>query len=114
VTTTASDDLEVKELSEIYDVLAGDAKQIVGDLEGGVRMWREAAGANAAVAGFVLILALTTYHFSAPGGIEGVAIIAAELVLAAVELGLAAAGFRKYFRLRRGYERLFERAKKLE
>jgi hypothetical protein len=109
-----SDDLEVKELSEIYDVLAGDAKQIVDDLEGGVRMWREAAGANAAVAGFVIILALTTYRFSLPGGTEGAAIIAAELALAAVELGLAAAGLRKYFRLRRRYEGLFERAKKLE
>jgi hypothetical protein len=112
--TMASDDLEVKELSEIYDVLVGDAKRIVDDLEGGVRMWREAAGANAAVAGFVLILALTTYHFSSPGGIEGVATIIAEVALAVVMMGLAAAGFRKYFRLRSRYETLFERAKKLE
>jgi hypothetical protein len=109
-----ADDLELEKLSEIYDMLAGDAKQIVADLEGGVRMWREAAGANAAAAGFVLILALTTYHYSSPGGLEGVAVILAELVLAAVMLGLAAMGFRKYFRLRSRYEGLFERAKKLE
>ena len=108
-----SDDLELEELSQIYDVLAGDAKQIVKDLEGGVTMWREAAGANAAVAGFALILALTTYHFG-PSGIEGEAIIAAELALAAVEAGLATVGLRKYFRLIRRYEGLFERAKKLE
>jgi hypothetical protein len=109
-----SDDLEVEELSQIYDVLAGDAKQIVKDLEGGVRMWREAAGANAAVAGFLLILALTTYRFSIPGGTEGLAVVASELVLAAVMLSLAATGFRKYLRLRSRYEGLFDRAKKLE
>lgn len=110
----ATDGLEVERLSEIYDVLAGDAKQIVDDLQGGVRMWREAAGANLAVAGFVFVLALTTYQTSYPGGIEGAATILAELALAAVMLGLAVVGLRKYFRLRRRYEGLFERAKKLE
>lgn len=109
----ATDDVEVKELSEIYDVLADDAKQIVDDLKGGVRMWREAAGANLAVAGFVLILALTNYHYGL-GGVEGTAIIVSELVLAALMLCLAAVGLRKYFRLARRYEGLFERAKKLE
>jgi hypothetical protein len=54
-------------------------------------MWREAAGANLAVAGFVLILAFTNYHYG-PGGVEGVAIIASELVLAAFMTYLAAAG----------------------
>jgi hypothetical protein len=40
----SSNHLEVRELSEIYDVLAVCAKQIVDDLECGVRMWREADG----------------------------------------------------------------------
>jgi hypothetical protein len=112
--TMSTDDLEVKKLSEIYDVLAGDARQIVDDLNGGVRMWREAASANVAVAGFVLILALTTYRYSSSGGIEGTATVIVEVALAAVMLGIAIVGFRKYFSLRRRYERLFERAKKLE
>ena len=110
----SNDDVEVNKLSEIYDVLAGDAKQIVYDLEGGVRMWREAAAANLAVAGFVLILALTSYHYGSPGGAEGAATILADLVLAVIMLGLATLGFRKYFRLKRRYQGLFERVQKLE
>ena len=95
-----SDENELTELSEIYDVLKGDAKRIILDLQGGVKMWREAAGANVAVAGFVIVLALTSLT-SGPGGQEGTLIRIAELLVAAVSVYYAVVGFRKYFQLRR-------------
>ena len=97
------DDAEIGELSEIYEELRGDAKTIVQDLKGGVAMWREAAGANVASAGFILILALTTWHYG-PSGLEGTILIVAQLVLAAVLLGFAVFGFRKYFHLMKKYQ----------
>jgi hypothetical protein len=39
----------VRKLSEIYDVLAACAKQIVDDFEGGVRTWLEADGIPATI-----------------------------------------------------------------
>jgi len=90
-----------------------DAKRIVIDLEGGVRMWREAAGANLAVAGFVLILALTSYRLYSPLTFETTTYIVAEIVLAVVMLGLGFFGLRRYFQLQRRYKGLFERAKHL-
>ena len=107
------DESEIDDLTEIYDVLRSDAKTIIHDLKGGVVMWREAAGANVAVAGFVIVLALTTINYG-PGGLEGVLIRAADLAIAAISIYYAAIGFRKYFRLVRRYQGLFERAKKLE
>jgi len=109
----SDDDSEVAELSEIYDVLKSDARQIIHDLKGGVVMWREAAGANVAVAGFVIVLALTSINYG-PGGLEGDAVRLGYLIIAAVSIYSAVVGFRKYFRLTRRYQRLFERAKKLE
>jgi len=106
------DDAEIAELSEIYDELSSDAKSIVTDLRGGVTMWREAAGANAASAGFILILALTTWHYG-PAGLEGTVLIVAQLVLAAVLVGFAVFGFRKYFHLLGKYQRLFKKAEQL-
>jgi hypothetical protein len=105
-------DTEVEELSEIYGVLRDDAKTIVNDLRGGVAMWREAAGANIATAGFLFILALTTWHYG-PSGLEGTLLVGAQLTLAAVMLGLAILGFRKYFRLVRKYQGLFKKAEQL-
>lgn len=114
VTMSNSDDeKEVKELSEIYDALKVDAKQIIHDLKGGVLMWREAAAANVAVAGFVAVLAATT-AFYGPGGLEGIAIRIAYILVAAVSLAYAVSGFKKYFRLRRRYAALFAKARKLE
>jgi hypothetical protein len=107
-----TDDAEIRELSEIYNDLRNDAKSIVMDLRGGVTMWREAAGANVASAGFILILALTTWHYG-PSGLEGTILIVAQLVLAAVLLGFAVFGFRKYFRLVRKYQGLFKKAEQL-
>ena len=112
MTDTQGDDAEVAQLSEIYDALRTDARSIVEDLRGGVIMWREAAGANAAAAGFILILALTTYRYG-PSGLEGAATIAAQLVLAAILLCFSVYGFRKYFRLSRRYRPIFQRAEKL-
>ena len=109
----SEDDPEIAQLSEIYDVLRNDAKEIVRDLQGGVVMWREAAGANVAVAGFIFVLVLTTTSFG-PGGIEGTLMVLAYLAVAAVSIYFAGVGFRKYFRLKRRYQGLFERAKKLE
>jgi len=109
----SDDDREVTELSEVYDVLRSDAKAIVEDLRGGVTMWREAAGADVAAAGFILILALTTLHYG-PSGTEGWFLIAAQLVLAAVLIAFAVFGFRKYFALTKKYKGLFERATTLK
>ena len=103
---------EAEELSEIYDVLKDDAKAIVKDLKGGVTMWREAAGANAGTAGFLLILALTTWHYG-PSGFEGTLLVGAQLILAAVMLSFAVFGFRRYFRLVRKYQGLFKKAQQL-
>ena len=103
---------ETDELAEIYDVLKDDAKTIVNDLKGGVAMWREAAGANAGTAGFLLILALTTWHYG-PSGFEGTFLVGAQLTLAAVMLGLTVFGFRRYFRLVRNYQGLFKKAEQL-
>lgn len=113
---TSSDDKELNELSEIYETLKGDAKNIIHDLKGGVKMWREAAGANIAAGGFLLLHALTSYRlFSNPSFTsEGGLIILAEVTLAAVLFGIAAKGFSKYFSLKKKYSSLFERAAKLE
>ena len=105
---------EIGSLSDIYDVLRKNAKTIVHDLHGGVRMWREAAGANLAAAGFLLIVALTTYQrLGGLGLTEGGIILAAQLVLAAVLMGFAVVGFRWFSQLRRKYAGLFDRAEKL-
>ena len=106
---------ELGSLSDIYDVLRQDAKTIVADLRGGVMMWREVAGANLAAAGFLLILALTTYErFGAAGLGEATILIAAQVVLAFVLVGLAFVGLRRYLQLMRKYAGLFNRAKKLD
>lgn len=110
----SKDDVEVAELSEIYDVLKSDARTIVNDLRGGVTMWREAAGANIAAAGFILILSLTDLHYDILSGAEGNAILIAQLLVAGVLLAFAVFGLRRYLQLRRRYEGLFERTKKLE
>ena len=102
------------DLSEIYDVLKTDAKVIVNDLRGGVTMWREAAGADIAAAGFLLILALTEVHYDVVSGLEGTALLAGQLVLAAVLAGLGVFGLGRYAKLRRRYKGLFARAEKLE
>lgn len=107
------DDETMTDLSEVYGVLRGDAKVIVGDLQGGVRMWREAAAANVAAAGFLLILALTAFRQFSPMSLEGAVIIAAQVGLAGVLLAMAGFGFRKYSTLTRRYAGLFQRAKKL-
>ena len=107
------DESELNELSDVYSVLKQDAKSIIADLRGGVIMWREAAGANVAVAGFVIVLALTSLHYG-PEGIEGFLIRLGYLFIAAVSIYYATIGFRKYFRLLRKYQGLFERVRKLE
>ena len=108
------DDQDLNALSDIYKTLKGDAKEIIHDLEKGVVMWREAAGANVAAAGFLLILALTSYRLLSYNTGEGLAIVIAEVALAGLLLGYAGIGFRKYFRLRSRYTSLFEKAKRLE
>jgi hypothetical protein len=109
-----AEDQEFERLSQFYDALRSDAKSIVLDLQGGVTMWREAAGANLASAGFLVILALSSFRLYSPLGLETTLIIAAQLALAAVLFAMATFGLRKYFRLRKRYGGLFERAKKLE
>ena len=103
---------ETEELSEIYDTLKDDAKTIVNDLKGGVTMWREAAGANAGTAGFLLILALTTWHYG-PSGFEGTLLVGAQLILAVVMLSFAVFGFKRYFRLIWKYQGLFKKVQQL-
>ncbi len=110
----SGDEVEVAELSEIYDVLTSDAKTIVTDLRGGVAMWREAAAASIAAAGFVLILALSDVRSWSPLGTEAEPLIVALVALAAYMLGLGVFGLRKYLSLSKRYRGLFERAKKLD
>ncbi len=111
--SNSDDEKEVKELSEIYDTLRSDAKQIIHDLKGGVMMWREAAAANVAIAGFVAVLAITSITYG-PGGLEGYAIRFAWIIVGAVSMYYAVSGFTKYFRLRKRYAELFAKARKLE
>jgi hypothetical protein len=112
----SDDGREVKELSEIYDVLKNDAKEIVADLRGGVTMWREAAAGAAASAGFIVILILTAFHYGmfGGGGLEFWAYVSGAGVLALMMGGISVVGFRKYYLLRKRYASLFSRAKKLE
>ena len=109
------DDQEVNDLSEIYSTLRQDAKAIIFDLKGGIVMWREAAAGAATSAGFILILILTTFHYSSPGNsLEGWAYILGSAAVAVVMAIISGKGFRKYFQLRKKYAPLFERASKLE
>ena len=111
-----SDDAkEVKELSEIYDVLRRDAKQIVADLHGGIVMWREAAAGALTTSLFIVILILAAIHYNMFGGgteLQGYA--AGTGVIAVVMGAFSVVGFRKYFILRRRYAGLINRAKTLE
>src|SRR5262249_10324751 len=108
------DDRDLKALSDIFGMLRSDAKEIVHDLQKGTVMWREAAGANVAAAGFLLILAQTSYRLLNYTTGEGFAIVIAELALAGLLFGFAGYGFRKYFKLRKRYAGLFEKARRLE
>jgi hypothetical protein len=109
------DDQEVKELSEIYDVLRSDAKQIIADLQGGVVMWREAAAGSLTTCLFIVILILTAIHYNEfGGGSELQAYVAGAGVIAVVMGAISVVGFRKWLILRRRYAALFSRAKKLE
>lgn len=113
------EDGELGALADIYDLLKGDAKQIVVDLEGGVAMWREAAAGAFASAGFLVILAFTSFNPSSGNPLNFWGTVGRDLylVLAAVltvtMLGFGVYGFRKYYQLRRKYAGLFSRAAKL-
>ena len=112
----SDDEREVKELSEIYDVLRNDAKEIVHDLQGGVTMWREAASGAAASAGFITILVLTAFHYGMLGG-EGFEFWAYVIMASAVAVVMgfiSVVGFRKYFQLKKRYAGLFRRAQAIE
>jgi hypothetical protein len=112
----SDDETELKELSEIYDLLRSDAKEIVADLQGGVTMWREAAGGATASAGFIVILILTAFHYGmfGGGGFEFWAYVLAAGVVAVAMGATSVFGFRKYFLLRKRYADLFRKAQKLE
>ena len=111
--TNSEDEKELKELSDFYEALRTDAREITRDLQGGVAMWREAAGANLAVAGFVIMLMLSTVTFG-PVGTEGILLRLAYLAVAIASICFAVKGFEKYSQLRRRYSVLFAKAKKLE
>ncbi|HUI24387.1 MAG TPA: hypothetical protein VLY82_08395 [Nitrososphaerales archaeon] len=111
----SDDEKEVKELSEIYELLRSDARQIVADLHGGVVMWREAAAGSLTTALFIVILLLTSIHYNMfGGGSQLQAYVAGTGVVAIVMGAFSLVGFRKYFILRKRYAGLFNRAKKLE
>jgi len=111
--SNSRDENDLNQLSDIYDTLRADAREIIHDLQGGVTMWREAAGANIAVAGFVIVLMLTTVTFG-PVGTEGLILRLAYLAVAIASIYYAVIGFKKYSQLRRKYSGLFAKAKKLE
>ena len=79
-------------------------------------MWSEAAGANIAAGGFLLLHALTSYRLfsNPPFTSEGGLIILAEVATAAFLFGIAGKGFKKYFRLKKKYAALFKKAENLE
>lgn len=107
---------EVKELSEIYEVLKSDAKEIVFDLQGGVTMWREAAAGALASAGFTVIITLTFLGTAANQEPVWASILTLGF-FAAVAIMMSAIGvwgFRRYFQLRRKYAGLFRLAKSLQ
>ena len=113
------EDSQMQTLSDIYNVLSKDAKQIVADLEGGVVMWREAAAGALASSGFLAIMALTYLHenignpfdFLGSGGFT--LFIGLVVGMAVVMAGVAAIGLWRYFKLRRKYAGLFAKAHKL-
>ena len=111
----SGDEREVKGLSEVYEALKSDAKEIILDLQGGVTMWREAAAGALASAGFIAILILTfldtaATHEPAWESTLKMGLFVAVCVMMSV---IAVWGFRKYFQLRRKYADLFKRAKSL-
>ena len=108
------DDEELDKLTDIYTLLRNDAKSIITDLRGGVRMWREAAGASASSAGFIFLLVLTSYRIHSPGNsFEAWAFIIGATIVGFIMLGISLLGFRKYFQLSKKYAPLFDRAERL-
>ena len=112
----SDDEKEVKELSEIYEVLKSDAKEIVLDLQGGVTMWREAAAGALASAGFIVIIILSFFGTAAnqEPAWESTLTLGFFAAMAIVMSAIAVRGFRRYFQLRRKYADLFRRAKSLQ
>ena len=112
----SGDDREVKELSEIYEVLKADAKEIILDLQGGVTMWREAAAGALASAGFIVFLILTFSETAAPKEPLWASTLTLGVfaTMGVVMSAVAVWGFRRYFQLRRKYADLFRRAKSLQ
>lgn len=110
-----ADESEVKQLSEVYEALKTDAKEIILDLQGGVAMWREAAAGALASAGFIAILILTFLGTSAPNmpTWESTTILGFYAAVGVMMSAIAVWGFRRYFQLRRKYTGLFRRAKNL-
>jgi hypothetical protein len=104
---------ELKELSEVYEELKSDARQIIVDLQGGVTMWREAAAGAAASAGFIVILILTTFHYTPPNNLELWTYVVGSGIVAVLMGVISVVGFAKYFQLRRRYSGLFSRVKQL-
>lgn len=110
------EDDKLDELSDIYNVLKSDAKTIVDDLHSGVAMWREASAGAVASTGFLVILILFYLRFS--WSLEPLVLVrwltvALWLVMAVIMAYIGTAGFAKYFKLRKKYSNLFEKAKKL-
>lgn len=110
------DESEVKDLSEIYELLKGDAKEIVLDLRGGVTMWREAAAGALASAGFIAMLILTFLDTAASKmpAWESTAIVGFYAAVGVMMSAIAVWGLRRYFQLRRRYAGLFQRAQRLK
>ena len=105
---------ELDDLSDVYSVLREDAKSIIIDLKGGIRMWREAAYGTATIVGFIIILILTAVKYGpTPDTLEGLMYVIAASITAVAMAVISARGFRKYFQLKKKYSPLFERAKKL-
>ena len=111
----SGDEGEVKGLSEIYEVLKSDAKEIILDLQGGVTMWREAAAGALASAGFKAIHTLTFLDTAASQepAWESTLTLGFFVAVGVMMSAIAVWGFRRYFQLRKKYADLFKRAKTL-
>ena len=101
------------ELLKLYEELRRDAKLLVDDLSEGVRLWRAAAALMVLISAlgfFILAIALN------PGSVEFLSVpveyFAASLMGVSALFG-AVVSARKYRRLRRKYQRLFDAAKRM-
>jgi hypothetical protein len=115
------DEPDIAELSEVYQMLKRDAKDMLSDLLSGVTLWRSTARIlfGIAITAFILgPLFILGPHFIA--GLPSIGIHFAGIASGIFMLGLGVIAtlsgveyMRKYYSLRKKYSELYETAKKI-